>query len=886
MRKLFGFPLVILVLILFILFYSVAWSFAQSPFTNAQTIGSPKKPIKALGQLEADSGVYSKGLPVVTQGDSNQVFSTPAMAASLSMPGNNANAALQKQSLNSLLNSYYINGFSPLYNSGTHFFNDHEGRVFFLGNKTYLLIWNEDTLGFEVSTAGRLMYRICTDSFGATANWSAPAVWFDSTGLDPLNLGGGNFIGVIAVFYRLYDPIGKTNLYYVRTSTDNGLSWTNTQLTDIPTGYAPFGRVQYLKSKKYVMTFYGSGGVMLDTSSDMLHWGFWEYAYGGTSGVPGGSCSEAFLVTDGVNCVIESRNDSALTNTGVFAPVQFASTDTGKTWINQGESNIFYQFGNNGLRGVSPSGIYNPTDSVVMFAIPQRNVSNEPGGCGSSSDNVIIYDNTLLAAIHDPQSWQMDALLPRPFGGHEVYNTDQNFTGYCDMVFTQPGVIFGIATDAYYNPTPPPVGTGAATGMYGSLFTFDIRKVTSLVNNTPANIGDNYLVRNGRTGNSEYRNLDVWRYDPTPLPGFPYGKVYTTVPASARWVWPFNGNNMEAPWDILIRDDSGRLTSVPFTTNYGVLYYPLGGRPYVNSNPTLSSLSLLYGLKFGNDTLYSPSGSQVVLQSTNNNTYTVFEVAGSKNGASPLFGELRIAYGGVGTEKYYYDITPGGVNVDTLNNGLAALPSTLSVFGIQNSAYIYVNTIGRNVIFPQTGGVQITGNLSAAQLQMLSAVNGSGTDSPVVYNYPSKFLRKMNPFSESAISLNYISASNTLTSTAPAVVMHNDITAQTAAATITSVVSASTATTYLIGGYVNVTSVTSDTLNLVVTYTDENSNAVTQSFYLMPSLSAGMGAVGNYSFAPFCIHTKAATAITLKTMLPASQGSITYDAGGFISQQY
>lgn len=115
--------------------------------------------------------------------------------------------------------------------------------------------------------------------------------------------------------------------------------------------------------------------------------------------------------------------------------------------------------------------------------------------------------------------------------------------------------------------------------------------------------------------------------------------------------------------------------------------------------------------------------------------------------------------------------------------------------------------------------------------------------------------------------------------TVATVVSSNDITAQTAAGTITSITSASANSTYDVGGYINVTAVTTDVIQAQITYTDENNTAQTISL-------SSISAIGNNSIGVQTIRVKASTTITLKTNLTTGVGSITFDAGGYIKKAY
>jgi hypothetical protein len=108
-----------------------------------------------------------------------------------------------------------------------------------------------------------------------------------------------------------------------------------------------------------------------------------------------------------------------------------------------------------------------------------------------------------------------------------------------------------------------------------------------------------------------------------------------------------------------------------------------------------------------------------------------------------------------------------------------------------------------------------------------------------------------------------------------------DLTAQTTTGTVYTFTAPSAVTpTYQIGGYLNVTAIATDTIKLQVSFTDENSNAITLDLIPIGAASPTITTTGTYVYPSFNIHSKAASAITVKTALVVSGGSITFDAGG------
>lgn len=115
----------------------------------------------------------------------------------------------------------------------------------------------------------------------------------------------------------------------------------------------------------------------------------------------------------------------------------------------------------------------------------------------------------------------------------------------------------------------------------------------------------------------------------------------------------------------------------------------------------------------------------------------------------------------------------------------------------------------------------------------------------------------------------------------------NDLTGQTGAVTVTSyaVPGSTTFNTFRVGGYVTVTAVSLDVIQLQVTWTDETSTSRTQSFFVQGA-TTGIGATGAFAYSPIDIRVLKGTTITVATILTTGTGSITYDAGANITLLY
>jgi hypothetical protein len=120
------------------------------------------------------------------------------------------------------------------------------------------------------------------------------------------------------------------------------------------------------------------------------------------------------------------------------------------------------------------------------------------------------------------------------------------------------------------------------------------------------------------------------------------------------------------------------------------------------------------------------------------------------------------------------------------------------------------------------------------------------------------------------------------------VLASNDLTAQSAAvATVTSyaVPGSGSFNTFRVGGYLTVTAVSLDVIQLQVTYTDETSTSRTQSFFVQGT-TTGISVTGANGYSPIDIRVKQGTTITVSTILTTGAGSITYDVGASITQLY
>jgi len=130
-----------------------------------------------------------------------------------------------------------------------------------------------------------------------------------------------------------------------------------------------------------------------------------------------------------------------------------------------------------------------------------------------------------------------------------------------------------------------------------------------------------------------------------------------------------------------------------------------------------------------------------------------------------------------------------------------------------------------------------------------------------------------------------ISFSSTTNLNIPTVVAYADLTGQTTEISNITSYTASTVGTYRVGGYLNVTAVVTDVIQLQITYTDENGTPQTEIF-VSNAIATSISTVSNNPMFAMDIRVSSGSAITIKTVLTTGIGSITYDVGGNITKLY
>lgn len=161
----------------------------------------------------------------------------------------------------------------------------------------------------------------------------------------------------------------------------------------------------------------------------------------------------------------------------------------------------------------------------------------------------------------------------------------------------------------------------------------------------------------------------------------------------------------------------------------------------------------------------------------------------------------------------------------------------------------------------------------------------STNDSLMAFNPTTHALRMTKLVAGTGVSLAYASGNITVsTANTPILQASADLTAQSAAGNVTTFTVGASTATFNISGYINITAVTVDVIEMQVTYTDENSTSQTANFFTQGATSALLSAIGNSVYPPMVIRAKNGTVITVKTTLTTGTGSIQFDTGSRVTQ--
>lgn len=252
----------------------------------------------------------------------------------------------------------------------------------------------------------------------------------------------------------------------------------------------------------------------------------------------------------------------------------------------------------------------------------------------------------------------------------------------------------------------------------------------------------------------------------------------------------------------------------------------------------------------------------------------------SSSSASGDGGALEF-YGGIGGDGT--DATPGfGGNV-YISGGNALNPGSFTnragniLLQYNKNGTVGLGNVGIGTTSPykklSVVGDSILQNASTSQLtnsgQQYDSTNSSGANA--------------NILSSTITGTKWIGTSTLATIGIPGIVCKSDVAATSTPGPICSYIVPANGV-YRVGGYLNVTAVVTDVLQLQMAYTDTNTNAQTVVFFNMGATSGNISTTGDSSFPTVDIHPKSGTAITAQVVFTTGIGSVTYDVGSTIQQ--
>lgn len=229
----------------------------------------------------------------------------------------------------------------------------------------------------------------------------------------------------------------------------------------------------------------------------------------------------------------------------------------------------------------------------------------------------------------------------------------------------------------------------------------------------------------------------------------------------------------------------------------------------------------------------------------------------------------------------------------TLTDGITAASTTLTyafgssiskpTFAATNTGVVYTNAATLHIAAAPAAGTNVT-ITNGYSLFLDGSIAIAGSTSGVItlqtqaaagtynWNYP------ITAGSAGTVLTSQGGGSTAMSwSSCPIIQASNDLQAQTSAGNITTFTVGASTATFNISAYLNVTAVSTDVIQIQVTYTDENSVSQTVSFSTINSIA-------DSSYNPVIIRAKNATVITVKTNLTVGAGTVTFDAGARIIQ--
>lgn len=317
----------------------------------------------------------------------------------------------------------------------------------------------------------------------------------------------------------------------------------------------------------------------------------------------------------------------------------------------------------------------------------------------------------------------------------------------------------------------------------------------------------------------------------------------------ASSTFPQNDGSGNITW-VAVSGGSGTVTSVDVSGGATGLSFsggPVTGSGTLTMMGNLSVSSLNSGANANNSTYWNGLGVWA-------NPLTIGQTIG--NPVSPY----SILYGdAVNDLSQDANFTYDGVKLTTPGvwTSLISDLSGISAIGVANRQYY-----DSNAVLQLTIG---TSGINVANTGFIWAGNA--------YTFPASSL---------AGALTNDGSGNLTFELNPSIVASGNLNAQTSAATGVATYTPTDNATWRIGGYITITAVSLDVIQLQVSYTDENSNAQTEIFFPQGLTGAGLSTVGAFTFPTMDIRVLNNTPITVDAVLTTGIGSISYDVGASI----
>lgn len=341
-----------------------------------------------------------------------------------------------------------------------------------------------------------------------------------------------------------------------------------------------------------------------------------------------------------------------------------------------------------------------------------------------------------------------------------------------------------------------------------------------------------------------------------------------------------------------------------------------------------------FNLKFANG-LTAPTTDSVILGGTLNQNTTLatagfnFSITGLPNKStalstdSVLIGDIagklwKLPVPSSGTTPTLQQVLTAGSTL-TSASGITLGNNNLTIGGFSGSGQVYinnplqlafasVNTDADYTVGPENG-VILQATITASRNLVLPTNSGGSQAGRIFYvdnSNPTNFLWTISAAGGASVKdasgntittlqkgINYVFSGGTgsvwrlISTSRLGGPISNDLTGQTVAATVTSyaVPGSGSFNSFRVGGYLTVTAVSLDVIQLQVSYTDETNTSRTQSFFVQGT-TTGISATGANGYSPIDIRVKQGTTITVATVLTTGTGSITYDVGASIIQIY